>query len=133
MISGMRTRGWSSLKKRRTELRYAHSTEAERLLWDRLRNKSVQGMKFRRQHGIGHFVVDFYHPASMTVIELDGNIHHLLHVKEHDRLREEFLVERGYKVIRFQNEEIYNDIESVLHKIVSFISVISPFQGGHGV
>lgn len=90
-------------------------------------------MKFRRQHGIGHFVVDFYHPSSMTVIELDGRIHDVIHVKNYDHMREAFLKERGYRVIRFKNQEVCSNIELVLRKIASFISVISPFQGGQGV
>ena len=60
----------------------------------------------------------------MTVIELDGSIHNSPNVKEYDEWREEYLKDRGYKIVRFQNEEVYNDIENVLSKILK--NVISP-------
>jgi very-short-patch-repair endonuclease len=114
----MREKGWSTMKDLRKELRHERVTPAEEILWERLEGKKLNGLKFRRQHGVGHYVVDFYHPQSMTVIELDGAVHDDLEVKKNDRMREEFLIERGYKVIRFENEAVYSDIDTVLNKII---------------
>lgn len=113
----MRKRGWSRLKKIRTKLRYDKATPAEGLLWEQLKGKKFMGLRFRRQHGIAHFVVDFYHARSMTVIELDGSIHDEREVKEYDKAREEFLIDCGYKIIRFKNEEVYHNLEQVLNII----------------
>lgn len=108
------------MKQRRHELRNT-MTLAESKLWERLKQRKLGGEVFRRQHGIGQYVVDFYHALSMTVIELDGNIHEKQENKENDRWRESFLKEHGYKIIRFKNEEIYTDIESSLSKILKFV------------
>ena len=118
----MRTRGWNTIKALRAELRYDRATPAEELLWECLKGKKLKGLKFRRQHGIAHFEVDFYHPYSMTVIEIDGCIHDDLEVKKDDTMREEFLIERGYRIIRFKNEEVYADIDGVLNKILLVVA-----------
>jgi very-short-patch-repair endonuclease len=112
--------GWRSMTERRIELRTS-ATEAEALLWDRIKSKQFCGQKFRRQHGIGRFVVDFYHGQSRTVIELDGFVHNDIEVAENDRNRQEFLEELGYRFLRFRNEEVINNLESVLAKILNFI------------
>lgn len=96
-------------------------TSAESLLWEKLRGRKFHGLRFRRQHGIGIYIVDFYHALSMTVVELDGSIHEKTAVLENDIWRERFLKEHGYKVIRFRNEEIYTNIDMVLKKIHLFI------------
>ena len=71
------------MKERRYELR-KERTKAEIILWEKLRKKRFSGLRFRQQHGIGPYVVDFYHAESMTVIELDGSIHNSPNVKEYD-------------------------------------------------
>jgi 5-methyltetrahydrofolate--homocysteine methyltransferase len=105
------------MKQRRHDLRN-NLTKAEELLWERLKEKRLEGHRFRRQHGIGQYVVDFYHSLSMTIVELDGSIHDESETIENDQWRESFLKENGYKIIRFRNEEIYTDIDSVLEKIL---------------
>ncbi len=112
--------GWSSMKERRMHFRL-HPTDAEEQLWKKLRNRKLQGHIFRRQHGIGPYVTDFYHALNKTIIELDGEIHNDLEVKDTDEWRTTFLLEHGYKIIRFKNEEVLNNIESVLHKILARI------------
>lgn len=116
-----RTRGWKSMKQRRYELR-ENQTEAEALLWKFLQKKKLNGIRFRRQHGIGPYVVDFYHAQSKTVIEVDGSIHRDPEIIEADQWRENYLIDREYIIIRFSNEEIYNDIDSVLTKILNRVT-----------
>ena len=92
-------------------------TPAEKILWNELRRKSIGGIKFRRQHPINRFIVDFFCYEAMLVIEVDGGIHLNLDQKERDEMRTFILNEFGIKVIRFTNEEIIENIESVLERI----------------
>jgi len=115
--------GWKEMKERRNFLRI-HSTNAEDKLWKCLQNKKLNGHIFRRQHGIGPYIADFYHALSRTVIELDGLIHLNPEVRENDRWREGFLKDHGYTVIRFSNEEVFNDIGDVLSRILSAVTSV---------
>ncbi len=90
-------------------------TVAEKLLWEKLRNKQL-GIKFRQQHVIDKFIVDFCSIKSALIIEVDGQIHD--DQKESDEKRTQILENQGYTVIRFKNEEILNDIDRVLSVIV---------------
>ena len=90
-------------------------TPAEALLWSALRNKNLEGLRFRCQHPVGNFILDFYCPACKLVIEVDGEIHN--HQIDYDEARTAKLAEYGYTVIRFNNEEIINDLPKVLTKI----------------
>ncbi len=89
-------------------------TPAEAALWESLKEKNLE-YKFRRQHLIDNFIVDFVCLSKKLVIEVDGAIHD--HQKEEDQARTEVLEELGYKVIRFRNEEVLGNLESVLSKI----------------
>ena len=91
-----------------------NATPEEDALWQRLKNSQL-GHKFRRQHSIGNFITDFYCPAKKLAIELDGKQH--LNDKEHDEERNDFLESLGIKAIRFWNEEIKSDINTVIEKI----------------
>ncbi len=121
----------------RRELR-EKATSAERTLWDCIKSKKLQGLKFRRQHGIGRWVVDFFHGASRTVIELDGTIHNDPEVREHDRVRQEYLESIGCTVLRFKNEVVFYHLEIVIQKILEHIqqkikkSLSSPAVRGEG-
>lgn len=95
-------------------------TKAERLLWEELRNKKFQSLKFRRQNPISRFIVDFYCHQLKLVVELDGEIHQRKNVRENDKIREGELVEFGLTVIRFGNEEVLNDTSEVLKKLSLF-------------
>ncbi len=86
-------------------------------LWDLLRNKQLKGKKFRRQHAIAHYLVDFYCHECKIAIELDGNFHMEAEAKEYDNSRTTLLNEIGVTVLRFWNEEVINDASSVLQKI----------------
>ena len=93
------------------------STPTEKILWNRIRNKQINGLKFRQQHGFGNYIMDFYCPAIRLCIEIDGEVHETTEAKEYDKERTVFLNHYGIKVIRFRNEEILNDLEEVINKI----------------
>ena len=93
-------------------------TEAEKILWKHLRNSKLHGLKFRRQHPVDIFIADFYCHQKKLIIELDGNIHDILEQKEYDEGRTFKLEEKGFKILRFKNEEIINDLENVLDRIL---------------
>ena len=103
------------LKKNARELR-RFSTEAESVLWEMLRKKKL-GEKFRRQHIINDIIVDFVCLAKKLVIEVDGGYHNNPETQELDKLKTEILNELGYKVIRFTNEEVLGNIDSVIESI----------------
>ena len=94
-------------------------TEAEKKLWSFLRNKQLKGKKFRRQHAIADYVVDFYCHECRLAIELDGSYHNTEEAKESDRARTALLNEHGITVLRFWNNEVIKEIEKVLEKIAS--------------
>lgn len=92
-------------------------TPAESLLWKQLRNKRFANLKFRRQHPIKNYIVDFYCHAKRLVIELDGSIHDIEEVKNNDISREDDLKAMGLKVIRFTNDDIFKSMHAVLDKV----------------
>ena len=92
-------------------------TEAEQKLWSLLRNRQLKGKKFRRQHAITKYIVDFYCHECKLAIELDGYHHKNDDVKEYDKARTALLNEYGITVLRFWNEEVIEETEVVLEKI----------------
>ena len=105
----------TKLLARRKELRN-NSTPQEILLWSRLKN-SQTGFKFRRQHSIGGYIVDFYCPAKKLVIEIDGPEHFKKENFEYDKVRSEFFEGVNIKVLRFTNSEVDTETEKVVRKI----------------
>ena len=95
-------------------------TDAEMILWGYLK-AGIKGYKFRRQHPIGIYIADFYCHKLKIVIEVDGEIHDQPHVIEYDKEREQCLKELGYDIIRFKNEEVFADVQSILDKINSIV------------
>ena len=93
------------------------STEAEKLLWAELRNRKLNGLKFRRQHPLDKFIVDFYCNEKKLVVELDGNVHDEKINKEYDEARTAMLAGLNIIVLRFKNEEVINNMKGVLKKI----------------
>lgn len=91
-------------------------TEPEQRLWQVLRGKQM-GVKFRRQHGIGAYIVDFYSPECHLVIELDGDSHYTEEAQAHDRARDAYLHSLGLRVLRFTNEEVLKNLEGVYEMI----------------
>ena len=104
-------------------------TNAELLLWSELKNKKVQGYRFKRQFSIDSFVVDFYCPKLKLVIEVDGSIHLKKEEIKYDDYRQNKLEALGLKVLRFTNIEVINNLEIVLERIKE--SLFSPpYEGG---
>jgi len=99
-----------------------HMTPSEKILWQHLKNRKLFGLKFRRQHPIAHFIVDFYCPQAKLVIELDGGIHDSKEQKEHDGNRTEELKQMGIKELRFGNDEVESNYELVLEKIANLLN-----------
>jgi very-short-patch-repair endonuclease len=99
-------------------------TPAEKIFWNEVRNRKFYNLKFRRQHQIGFYIVDFYCHEYNLVIELDGSIHDLETNKKNDEEREWNLKFQGYKILRFPNERIFNDIDAVLKEIFQHISLL---------
>ncbi len=91
-------------------------TPAEKKLWEALKGKKLSGLKFRAQHPVGPFILDFYCPVCKLVIELDGGVHE--GQAEYDETRTQQLKDYGYRVIRFRNEEVLTDLPSVLQRIL---------------
>ena len=102
--------------KLRKELRNL-PTQPEQLLWDKLKNSSFLNLKFRRQHGIGSYIVDFYCPVKKLAIELDGDSHKEIGAKDYDKIRTEYINSKEIKVLRFKNEEVMKNIKGVLEVI----------------
>ena len=100
--------------KKAKELR-RNQTESEAKLWAYLRGKRLDGVKFRRQHAIGNYIVDFCAPRRKLIIELDGSGH--LERGEYDTQRTNFLESRGYKVLRIWNNDVSNNINDVIREI----------------
>ena len=91
-----------------------NETIAEKLLWEKLRNNQLEGLKFRRQHPVNIYIADFYCHKFKLIIELDGDYHNQEEQKQKDEVRTEVLRLNGLKIIRFKNEEVEQDINQVL-------------------
>ena len=95
-------------------------TKAEQKLWRLLRRKQIDGCKFRRQHPIGRFIVDFYCHEARLIIEVDGDIHAFQ--EAYDAARQESLEEQGYRVVRFSNQDVLKNMDGVLGMIFELCS-----------
>ena len=103
-----------------------NSTEAERRLWSKLSSMRLGGVKFRRQHPIGHCIVDFVSLESKLVIEIDGGQHNDSNVEKQDELRTAWLTSEGYRVLRFWNNNVLNNSEGVIISIKEAVAAGSP-------
>ncbi|HEY3328790.1 MAG TPA: endonuclease domain-containing protein [Capsulimonadaceae bacterium] len=100
----------------RSDLRQ-NQTPAETQLWSYLRGRQLDGAKFRRQYSIGDYIVDFYCGEARLIVELDGHIHNNEEQSSHDKRRDEYLTTLGLKVLRFPNQDVLQNLPSVLSKI----------------
>lgn len=107
-------------KKYRRELR-SHLTPAEAKLWNHLKNRQLLGKKFRRQAGIGNYIVDFYCPEKHLAVELDGSPHDTEQGYLKDQERTRLLEGKGIKLIRFENKDILNNTQGVLEEIKKYL------------
>ena len=109
------------LKIKRRELR-SNMPKPEQILWYYLRSKNLKGYKFRRQFSIGNFILDFFCPKLKLAIEIDGDSHFLNDKTiNYDKKREEFLVNGKTTILRFTNDEVTNNIEAVVEKILAYL------------
>ena len=103
-------------KDHRRELR-RNLTPAEALLWTNLKESKLDGKKFRRQHGIGPYIADFYCPECRVIVELDGAGHEGPTAVEKDDHRTRFLQTCGIRVVRFENRQVFENLDFVLESI----------------
>jgi very-short-patch-repair endonuclease len=130
------TRIHPTAQRRARRLRHEMS-DAERRLWRHLRGRQVGDHKFRRQHPLGRYVVDFVCLEAGLVVEVDGGQH--AEQRDYDRERTQWLAQRGFRVLRFWNHEVMNDLEGVMAAIGQALRVgtrppsrPSPCQGEGG-
>jgi len=95
-----------------------NQTIAEKILWSEIRNGKCNGLKFRRQHPLLSFIADFYCHHKKLVVEVDGSVHDCEETNERDRARTVELENYGITVLRFTNEQILQNIDAVLNKII---------------
>ena len=97
-----------------------NQTDAETLLWHRLRNRQLGGFKFRRQHALAPYIVDFVCIEKLIVVEIDGSQHAL--TMDADARRTKFLEQKGFRVVRFWNNEVLGNTEAVLERILALLN-----------
>ncbi len=103
-------------------------TEAENLIWQNVRNRKINDLKFRRQHPVGGFIPDFVCLEKNVIIEIDGSYHNTEEQQKFDLAREEWLKENGFTMIRFTNDEVINNVSAVLQKIREAVPNPSPLE-----
>ncbi|MFV8357340.1 vitamin B12 dependent-methionine synthase activation domain-containing protein [Flavobacterium sp. XS1P32] len=125
---------YDKLKVRAKEMRNK-PTEAEKMLWNVLSNKGVEGFKFRRQHIIGEFIVDFVCLEKKLIIEVDGSIHNEPEQIEHDKNRTIWLESKGFKVVRYTNQQVLNNLNTTIVSISKELSanLVVPPSGVRGL
>lgn len=98
-----------------------NQTPWERRLWNEIRNRKINNLKFRRQFKVGKYIVDFCCLDKMLIIELDGGHHNENEIKKEDRIRQGYLESRGYRILRIWNNEIDKNIEGVIATIIQAV------------
>jgi very-short-patch-repair endonuclease len=112
-------RGSRILETRRARLLRGDQTRAEALLWRALRGRGLGGFKFVRQEPIGPYFADFVCRDQRLIVEIDGATHSTDEELRHDARRTEFLLEQRYRIVRFNNEDIYRNLDGVLETILA--------------
>lgn len=115
------------LKERRKELRN-NLTIAEAVLWKYLQGRKFHGRKFRRQHSMGTYIVDFYCPEEKLAIELDGEVHRNDKVYSQDLQKMQYFKNLGIQVLRFENKLVFEQLEFVLIKIEQTMFKTTPVR-----
>lgn len=105
---------WAKLRPLAREKRH-DPTPAEEILWERLRREQVKGTHFRRQHVVERFIVDFYCSQARLVVEVDGPVHD--YTPEEDAIRQEYLESLGLRIVRFTNEQVLQEADTVINLI----------------
>jgi very-short-patch-repair endonuclease len=92
-------------------------TDAEKLLWSKIRSKQLEGYQFYRQRIIGNYIVDFYCPKAKLVIELDGSQHSRGEMLKEDKIRDDYMREHKLRVIRFSDRDVFENLNGVVERI----------------
>lgn len=112
----------SSLKPYSRELR-KNMTDAERLLWSKVRMKQLKGYQFYRQRIIGDYIVDFFCPRAKLVIEVDGGQHYSDEIGA-DRRRDEYMMSLGLRVLRFSDTDVLKNTGGAVEKIIDYMKAV---------
>ncbi len=112
----------SRYNQKRKDLRN-NMPNAEVILWSQLKNKQFHNLKFRRQYGVGVYIIDFYCPKLKLAIELDGHSHYVEGVEEYDKQRQEYIESFGIHFLRFTNNDVYENLEGVLEEILNCVEL----------
>jgi very-short-patch-repair endonuclease len=107
-------------------------TAAEKIVWEKLKNRNIFKARFRRQHPIGSFIVDFYCHEYKLAIEIDGEIHLKNEIIEYDDGRSHDIEKYGIKILRFTNNEVFTDLKKIIEEILNTIAALEPPLGGRG-
>jgi very-short-patch-repair endonuclease len=118
-------RGLRILETRRARELRRLSPAAERILWARLKNRSVRGVKFVRSEPIGPYFADFACRSAKLVVEIDGATHSTDEEIAHDR-RRTFLEAQGYRVVRFSNQRVYENVAAIVDEITHILAECAP-------
>ncbi len=110
----------TKLKKYSQELR-KNMTDAERLLWSKLRRKQVKNFQFYRQRIIGNYIVDFYCPSSKLIIEVDGGQHYQDEGDRRDKVRDDYMKNLGMKILRVSDREVFKNLHGVVERIYEIL------------
>ena len=102
------------------------STLAERLFWSKVASQQFLSLKFRRQHGIGNFIVDFYCPEKKLIVEIDGDSHATSAGLENDQQRTTHLQSFGYTIVRYDNRDIISNISGVFEDLTRKVGLLCP-------
>ena len=92
-------------------------TDAEKRVWAGIRRKLLKGCQFYRQKNIGNYIVDFYCPAAKLVLEIDGGQHYSEDGLRRDKIRDAYLGSLGFKILRFTDREVFEDIKAVIETV----------------
>lgn len=107
------------------------ATPAETTLWQYLKRSQVGGLKFRRQHSIGSYILDFYCPEIKLGIELDGEVHHQPMAYESDLIRTNYLNQQGITVLRYHNDVVFKNVQGIIESILHFAESKIVIKGYH--
>ena len=110
------------LKEHRRALR-SNLTPAEAELWKHLKSSKLEGRKFRRQHSIGNYILDFYCPSEKLGIELDGQVHFHSAAEQADIERDQILQNSGIRVLRFENADVFENLAALLQEIRNHLKI----------
>jgi len=111
----------TKLKKYARALR-RNMTDAERLLWSKVRRKQLKGFQFYRQRIIGNYIADFYCPKANVIIEIDGGQHYNNEGLKADEVRDDYMKNQGFKVLRFSDRDVIENLNGVMERVYEVIS-----------